>query len=124
MKAIELHLGSPIYTVTADEIREYNVDRINLINGKVNIICVNINCGSQYAGIELVNIEPDATQGECDNYNKTTCFFNLADAEIAQLLEREKAVKYSFDLMERYQKEYQNLVAKFMFAKPSKPVKR
>lgn len=123
MKAIELHLGSPIYTVTADEIREYNVDRINLINGKVNIICVNTICGSQYTGIELVNIEPDATQGECGN-NSKTCFFNLDDAEVAQLLEREKAVKYSFDLMERYQKEYQNLVAKFMFAKPSKPVKR
>lgn len=123
MKAIELHLGSPIYTVTADEIREYNVDRINLINGKVNIICVNTICGSQYTGIELVNIEPDATQGEYGN-NSKTCFFNLDDAEVAQLLEREKAVKYSFDLMERYQKEYQNLVAKFMFAKPSKPVKR
>lgn len=124
MKAIELHLGSPIYTVTADEIREYNVDRINLINGKVNIICVNNIYGAQYTGIELVNIEPDATQGECGDHDKTTCFFNLDDAEMAQLVEREKAVKYSFDLMERYQKEYQNLVAKFMFAEPSKPVKR
>lgn len=119
MKAIELHLGSPIYTVTSDEIREYNVDRINLIDGKINIIC-----GSQYNGIELVNIEPDASQGECGNYSKKTCFFNLDDAEMAQLLEREKAVKYSFNLMERYQKEYQELVEKFMFAEPSKPVKR
>ena len=119
MKAIELHLGSPIYTVTADEIREYNVDRINLINGKINIIC-----GSQYNDIELVNIEPDASQGECGNYSKKTCFFNLDDAEMAQLLEREKAVKYSFNLMERYQKEYQELVEKYMFAEPSKPVKR
>lgn len=118
MKAIELHLGSPIYTVSAYEIREYNVDRINLIDGKVNIIC-----GKQYNGVELANIEPDATQGECGDY-KGTCFFNLGDAEIAQLLKREKAVKDSFILMKRYQEEYQNLVAKFMFAEPSKPVKR
>lgn len=119
MKAIELHLGSPIYIATADEIREYNVDRINLINGKVNIIC-----GSEYNDIELADIEPGATQGESGNYNKKMCYFNLDDAEMAQLLEREKAVKYSFNLMERYQKEYQNLVAKYMFAEPSKPVKR
>lgn len=119
MKAIELHLGSPIYTVSADEIREYNVDRINLIDGKINIIC-----SSQYNDVELVNIEPDATQGECGHYSNKTCFFNLDDAEMAQLLEREKAVKNSFILMERYQKEYQNLVAKYMFTEPSKPVKR
>lgn len=119
MKAIELHLGSPIYTVSADEIREYNVDRINLIDGKVNIIC-----GSQYNGVELANVEPDATQASEKRYPDRTFYFNIDDAEMAQLLAREKAVKNSFILMERYQKEYQNLVAKFMFAEPSKPVKR
>lgn len=119
MKAIELHLGSPIYTVTAEEIREYNVDRINLINGKINIIC-----GPQYNGVELADIEPDATQGECNNYSKKMCYFNLDDAEIAQLLEREKTVKCAFLNLERYQKAYQDLVAKYMFAEPSKPVKR
>lgn len=119
MKAIELHLGSPIYTVTAHEIREYGVDSINLIDGKVNIIS-----GSGYSGIELKNVDPEATQVEAKNYSKQTYYFNLDDAEMAQLLEREKAVKYAFTNMERYQKEYQELVAKFMFAEPSKPVKR
>lgn len=115
MKAIELHLGSPIYTVTAEEIREYNVDRINLINGKINIIC---------GWLELANIEPNATQVECNNYSKKMCYFNLDDAEMAQLLEREKTVKCAFLNMERFQKAYQDLVAKYMFAEPSKPVKR
>lgn len=119
MKAIELHLGSPIYSVTADEIREYGVDRINLIDGKVNIIS-----GSQYSGIELINVDPEATQAEAGNCSKRTYYFNLDDAKVAQLLEREKVVKYAFTNMERCQKEYQNLVAKFMFAEPSKPVKR
>lgn len=119
MKAIELHLGSPIYSVTANEIREYNVDRINLIDGKVNIIC-----GYQYSGVEMANIEPEATQAYDPRYGGTTCYFNLDDAEMAQLLEREKAVKNAFILMGRYQKEYQDLVEKFMFAEPSKPVKR
>lgn len=119
MKAIELHLGSPIYSVTAHEIREYDVDRINRIDGKINIIS-----GSQYSGIELMNVDPEATQAEAGNYSKQTYYFNLDDAEMAQLLEREKAVKYAFTNMEHYQKEYQKLVAEFMFAEPSKPVKQ
>ena len=119
MKAIELHLGSPIYSVTAHEIREYGVDRLNLIDGKVNIIS-----GSQYSSIELMKVDPEATQAEAGEYSKQTYYFKLEDAEMAQLLEREKAVKYAFTNMERYQKEYQELVAKFMFAEPSKPVKR
>lgn len=119
MKAIELHLGSPVYVATADEIREFNVDRINLINGKVNIIC-----GNQYSGIEMADVEPDATQASERRYPEQIFYFNIDDAEMAQLLAREKAVKYSFDRMERCQKEYQNLVAKYMFAEPSKPVKR
>lgn len=119
MKAIELHLGSPVYAVTADEIREFNVDRINLIDGKVNIIC-----GNQYSGIEMAGVEPDATQASEKRYPNKTFYFNIDDAEMAQLLEREKAVKYAFQNMERYQKEYQNLVAMYMFAEPSKPVKR
>lgn len=119
MKAIELHLGSPVYVVTADEIREYNVDRINLIDGKVNIIC-----GNQYSGIEIADVEPDVTQASEKRYPDRTFYFNIDDAEMAQLLAREKAVKYAFQNMERYQKEYQNLVAKYMFAEPSKPVKR
>lgn len=120
MKAIELHLGSPIYSVTAHEIREHNIDRLNLIDGKVNIIC-----GAQYSGVEMAYVDPEATQADDQRYGiKTTYYFNLDDAEMAQLLEREKAVKYAFNNMERYQKEYQDLVAKFMFAEPSKPVKR
>lgn len=118
MKAIELHLGSPIYSVTAHEIREYNVDRINLINGKVNIIC-----GTQYSGVEMADVDPEAIQADDKRYG-TTYYFNLNDAEMAQLLERENAVNNAFDKMERYYKEYQSLVAKFMFAEPSKPVKR
>lgn len=119
MKAIELHLGSPIYSVTAHEIREYDVDSINLINGKVNIIS-----GSKYSGVELMNVDPEATQAEAERYGKQTYYFNLDDAEMAQLVEREWVVKNAFDNMERYQKEYQGLVAEFMFAEPSKPVKR
>lgn len=120
MKAIELHLGSPIYSVTAHEIREYNIDLINLIDGKVNIIY-----GAQYRDVELADVDPEATQADDNRYGaKTTYYFNIDDAEMAQLLERERAVKYAFNKMERYQKEYQDLVAKFMFAEPSKPVKR
>ena len=119
MKAIELHLGSPIFSVTADEIRENNVDRIYLKDGKVNIIC-----GTQYSSVEMADVDPEATQANDKRYGTTTYYFNIDDAEIAQLLEREKAINNAFNNMERYHKEYQNLVAKFMFAKPSKPVKK
>lgn len=119
MKAIELHLGSPIYVATADEIREYNVNRINFIDGKVNIIC-----GNQYSGIEMADVEPDATQASEKRYPGKLVYFNIDDAEIAQLLARERAIKYAFQEMERYQKTYQDLVAKYLFAEPSKPVKR
>lgn len=119
MKAIELHLGSPIYSVTADEIREYNVERIYLKDDKINIIC-----GSQYSSVEMADVDPEATQANNKRYGTTTYYFNIDDAEMAQLLEREKAVKCAFENMERYQIEYQNIVTKFMFAEPSKPVKK
>lgn len=119
MKAIELHLGSPIYSVTPEEIREYDVDSINLKDGKVKITCHGL---YSYSIVELNNVDPEATQA--DSRTPITYYFNLDDAEMAQLLEREKAVKVAFDRMERCQKDYQELVAKYMFAEPSKPIMR
>lgn len=101
MKAIELHLGSSLYRATADEIVECSIDALNINDGKIYV-----QSGSGYYGRVQIIMNPDDTEG-CERDTQIVYYLNLDDAEMAQLLKREKAVKYAFRLMEEHQKDYQ-----------------
>lgn len=118
MKAIELHLGSSLYVAYPDEIIEYSVDALNVKDGKIYVQS-GYTC---YGGVELI-MNPDDTEGKKRNSEKVV-YLNLDDAEIAQLLERDKAVKNAYRYMIQHQETYYELVSKYMFAKPSKPIKK
>lgn len=112
MKAIELSLGSSVYSANSDHIYAYSVNKIEMVGEEVYVRCDKDR--------HSFRAKSDATSGYD---NGVTLYFNLEDAEMTQLVKREEAVKSAFKRMEEAQGKYQELVARYMFAEPSKPEK-
>lgn len=113
MKAIDLHIGSPVYRVTCDAIEERHVIGVELIENESVEITFN----------EVLSTKARARKDdECvRTRGNTNWYFNLESAEIEQLCQREAAVKQAYSDMVRMQERYQSLIAKYMLAEPSRP---
>lgn len=112
MKAIDLHIGSPVYYATYEAIKERHVTGVKLKDESVEITF------DEHLPRHATAHKDD----ECMHLNSTaTWYFDLESAEVEQLCQREAVVKQAYSNMIQCQERYQSLIAKYMLAGPSKP---
>ena len=115
MTVKDLQIGSPVYRVQMDSIDVFRVRLIEQFQDGMRSVELNASWKPR------CNAKEDATEMRNINSSETVWYFNIEDAELAQLMRRSEHVEKLKKAMENAQNAFADAIQRYAFAEPSTP---